>query len=569
MKFEKDGYETTYSEWLPVPPPQLDVNIAMKQNRQPEVKTARAYEDAVEVEFDKYMMPELLTAENIIVMQNGTAVEGTVELLNEEVSYEGKAETFASKLRFNAAQSFTEQEIMLIVNNRVKSYAGIRMQANYQQTFAVEQEIKQIVCDSIVTVGYGETSKLVVSVLPASASKGKTLNVKTSSPMILSVDTELVTIGDDGKAEITVCGELPGTAALTFSVDGMDKAAMTIANVEQTLNKNTATPKANIVSGTVVEKGTAVTLSCDTEGADIYYTLDGSCPCDESALLYEGSPIIINEDTELRAMAVAEGYYESEIVVYHYYVSVPGATANPVASIPSGSTVEKGAAVTLSCDTEDASIYYTLDGTSPSVDAALLYDGSPIIINEDTELRAMAVAEGCCESEIVIYRYYVSVPEETFEVTIYKKWDDVLICDNSSNMFVAYQWYKNDVPIAGETKQFYSEAGGLNGRYYVMAQVADGGWGKSNVMICGIAAAKLKVNPTILKRSEMCVVCVNVDDVQEDIFLGVFDVLGRLVKRVDMTGDTVKLHLENSGLYVVKVMGLKDNIEPVKIIVVE
>ena len=569
VKFEKEGYETTYSEWLPVPPPQLDINIAMKQNRQPEVKTARAYEDAVEVEFDKYMMPELLTAENIIVMQNGTAVEGTVELLNEEVSYEGKAETFASKLRFNAAQSFTEQEIMLIVNNRVKSYAGIRMQDNYQQTFAVEQEVKQIVCDSIVTVGYGETSKLVVSVLPASASKGKTLNVKTSSPMILSVDTELVTIGDDGKAEITVCGELPGTAALTFSVDGMDKVAMTIANVEQAVNKNTATPKANIVSGTVVEKGTAVTLSCDTEGADIYYTLDGSCPCDESALLYDGSPIIINEDTELRAMAVAEGYYESEIVVYHYYVSVPGATANPVASISSGSTVEKGAAITLSCDTEDASIYYTLDGTSPSVDAALLYDGSPIIINEDTELRAMAVAEGYYESEIVIYRYYVSVPEETFEVTIYKKWDDVLICDNSSNMLVAYQWYKNDAPIAGETKQFYSEAGGLNGRYYVMAQVADGGWGKSNVMICGIAAAKLKVNPTILKRSEMCVVCVNVDDVQEDIFLGVFDVMGRLVKKVDMTGDTVKLHLENSGLYVVKVMGLKENIEPVKIIVVE
>ena len=185
VKFEKEGYETTYSEWLPVPPPQLDVNIAMKQNVQPTVKLAHAFEDAVEVEFDKYMMPELLTTDNIIVMQGNEAVVGCVELLNNEASYEGSSETFASKIRFNAAQPFTEQEVTLIVNNRVKSYAGIRMQDDYQQTFTIEQEIKQIVSDSLTVVDYGGEAILTVSVLPASTSKGKILNVKTSSPMIL------------------------------------------------------------------------------------------------------------------------------------------------------------------------------------------------------------------------------------------------------------------------------------------------------------------------------------------------------------------------------------------------
>ena len=56
--------------------------------------------------------------------------------------------------------------------------------------------------------------------------------------MILSVETEQVTIGNEGKAEITVSGELPGTAALTFSVEGTDKTAMTIANVEQIVWQN-------------------------------------------------------------------------------------------------------------------------------------------------------------------------------------------------------------------------------------------------------------------------------------------------------------------------------------------
>lgn len=326
VKFEKEGYETTYSEWLPVPPPQLDINIAMKQNRQPEVKAARAYEDAVEVEFDKYMIPELLTTENIMVMQDGTAVEGTVELLNEEVSYEGKAETFASKLRFNAAEPFTEQEITLMVSNRVKSYAGIRMQDDYQQTFTIEQEIKQIISDSIVTVGYGDTSKLIVSVLPVSASKGKTLTVKTSSPMILGVETEQVTIGDDGKAEISVSGELPGTAALSFSVEGTDKIAMTIANVEQIVIKTVAKPIASIASGTVVEKGTAITLTCETEGATIYYTLDGSCPCEntDARKVYDGTPIIINENVTIKAMAMAPDMYESDVAEFTYIVDGTG-----------------------------------------------------------------------------------------------------------------------------------------------------------------------------------------------------------------------------------------------------
>ena len=57
MKFEKEGYQTAYSEWLPVPPPQLEVNIAITQVAMPEVKSAKAYEDGVEIEFSKYMKP--------------------------------------------------------------------------------------------------------------------------------------------------------------------------------------------------------------------------------------------------------------------------------------------------------------------------------------------------------------------------------------------------------------------------------------------------------------------------------------------------------------------------------
>lgn len=326
VKFEKEGYETTYSDWLPVPPPQLEVNIAMKQNRQPEVKTARAYEDAVEVEFDKYMMPEQLTAENIMVMQGNQPIAGSIELLDNEVAYEGSSESFASKIRFNAAQPFADQEVTLMVSNHVRSYAGIRMQDNYMQKFTIEQEIKQMVCDSLTSVNYGEKTTLTINVLPASAANGKKLYVKSSSPMILLVETEQVLIDEQGKAEITISGELPGTAALTFSIEGTDKTAQTLVQVKQKGHSNVAVPTANIASGTVVEKGTKIELACATEGATIYYTLDGSCPCEntESRKVYDGTPIVINKTTTIKAIAITTDWAESEMAEFTYLVDGTG-----------------------------------------------------------------------------------------------------------------------------------------------------------------------------------------------------------------------------------------------------
>ena len=319
VKFEKEGYETTYSEWLPVPPPQLDINIAMKQNVQPTVKSARAFEDAVEMEFDKYMMPEQLTTDNIRVMVGETAVEGTVELLNEEVSYEGNEEKYASKVRFNAAAPFDATEITLMVSNRVKSYAGIRMQDDFSQTFTIEPEVREIVCESNASVVYGNSGELTVQVLPAVASAGKTVKVKSSSTMILSTDVEELTLDSEGKASLTVNGELPGTAAITYSVDGYDLSATTMVSVEQE-QLIPDSPVASVASGSALLKGSSVTLSCPTSGVTIYYTTDGSCPCDAGSTKYDGTPITITKGMTLKAMAIGEKGDESNIATYIYTI---------------------------------------------------------------------------------------------------------------------------------------------------------------------------------------------------------------------------------------------------------
>ena len=323
VKFEKEGYETTYSEWLPVPPPQLEVNIGMVQNRQPEVKQAHAYKDGVEVEFDKFMQPAFLNPENILVSQNGEYVKGEVILLNEEPAYADENVKYASKVRFVPNAPFTNNEITLTVTNRVKSYAGLQMQDNYQQTFDIEKELTAIKADSTISIAYEGTQTINVEVLPVEASAGKTLHIKSSSTMIASVDTESITLDNNGKASIVVTGELPGSASLTYTIDGYDLTASTIVNVDIVTITTCAMPTSSITSGSVVDKGTPIKLFCATEGATIYYTVDGSCPCNETDArkVYDGTPIIINEDMTIKAMAVAPGLYESNVAEFTYIVN--------------------------------------------------------------------------------------------------------------------------------------------------------------------------------------------------------------------------------------------------------
>lgn len=327
VKYEKEGYETTYSNWLPVPPPQLDVNICMKQSTPPTVTHMRGYESGITIELSKYMLPETMTTQNITITRNGKAEKGNIELLNAEKAPLG-GQTYVSKVKFVPENRFNTSDIVIVtVHKNVESYCNVKMAADHVEAVTIESEIEEIIVENPVKIPHEGTKTISVQVLPADAAVGKTLTAKSSSPMILAVENESVVISEDGKAEVTVTGELPGTAALTFSVEGTDKTAATIVNVEQVVYQQVATPTANIASGSSVKEGTEIFLSCATEGATIYYTLDGSCPCDEngSRMVYDGTPIIvIGMETIIKTMAVAPGMVESEVAEFKYIVKGTG-----------------------------------------------------------------------------------------------------------------------------------------------------------------------------------------------------------------------------------------------------
>lgn len=110
-------------------------------------------------------------------------------------------------------------------------------------------------------------------------------------------------------------------------------------NVLVSAAEKVANPVANVVSGDY-EAAQNTVLTCSTEGATIYYTLDGSTPTTASAV-YSGAITIPagNEGetvtTTLRAIAVASRMQSSDIVTYTYSITIPApeptATVTPTA----------------------------------------------------------------------------------------------------------------------------------------------------------------------------------------------------------------------------------------------
>ena len=79
------------------------------------------------------------------------------------------------------------------------------------------------------------------------------------------------------------------------------------------------------------------------------------------------------------------------------------------ASTPSG-TVTAGTAIALSSATEGATIYYTTDGTEPTLGSTIYAD--PIVIDKPTTIKAIAVADGLENSDVQTYSYTVIGQED-------------------------------------------------------------------------------------------------------------------------------------------------------------
>jgi hypothetical protein len=149
-----------------------------------------------------------------------------------------------------------------------------------------------------------------------------------------------------------------------------------------------------------------VSLSDTTPGAVIYYTINGGTPTTSSAKY--SAPLTVSATTTIQAIAVASGYSNSAPASATYTMGAATPTFTPTP----GSYTTQTVTVSIADSTPGASIYYTINGGTPTTSSAKY--SAPLTIGAATTIQAIAVASGYNNSAVASATYSVSVATPTF-----------------------------------------------------------------------------------------------------------------------------------------------------------
>ena len=171
------------------------------------------------------------------------------------------------------------------------------------------------------------------------------------------------------------------------------------------------------------------------------------------------------------------------------------------------------------------------------------------------------------ESPVYTFQFSVNVSSDF----IIPKFDDVVLCNNSSNRFIGYQWYKDGAIIDGATKQFYNDLNGLIGSYSLKVTTKDG----QILFICPKVLdvpllKKVIVYPNLLKMNHTCTVKITgmTDAELKGAELSIYSMQGILIYQLTKVQKQNSISLPSvDGMYVGHVTTSAGQEFPFKVIV--
>jgi hypothetical protein len=259
----------------------------------------------------------------------------------------------------------------------------------------------------------------------AVASAAYTINLTASSPTFSPAggtysSPQTVTISDSTSGATiyyTTDGTMPTSSSTVYAgpitvnssetveaiatASGYSQSA--IASASYTINLAAAATPTFSPGGGTYPSAQTVTISDTTQGAIIYYTINGTTPT-SSSTVYSGAITVSSTET-IEAIALASGYSQSVVASATYTISLPAAT--PTFSVAPG-TYNSAQMVAISDSTQGAVIYYTINGSTPTT-ASAVYSG-PITVSSTETIEAIAVASGYSQSVVATATYTISIP---------------------------------------------------------------------------------------------------------------------------------------------------------------
>lgn len=147
VRFEKDGYDIAYSEWLPVPPPQTDINVGITSMSAPKVTECARTENGYRITFSQYMNIGSVNSDNVFLEdEEGNITNGTITPLNAEIAGDPElAEVgvkYASEFELTCSEELPESARIYISN--VYNYAGTFIDGEYTDAESISPDISGV-----------------------------------------------------------------------------------------------------------------------------------------------------------------------------------------------------------------------------------------------------------------------------------------------------------------------------------------------------------------------------------------------------------------------------------------
>jgi hypothetical protein len=204
----------------------------------------------------------------------------------------------------------------------------------------------------------------------------------------------------------------PFSESITLTTNSLSLPQQNISLSGTEVAPTTANPVFSPPAGTY-NSTQYVQITDAMTNATILYTTDGTTPT-ASSQRYLGSPITVASTETLQAIAGAPYHVISPVASAAYTLIRPAAT--PVFSVKAG-TYQSTQNVTITDASAGSTIFYTTDGTTPTI-SSQRYDG-PIPIAATRTLQAVAGAPGHVTSAVALATYTITRPAATpvFSIT--------------------------------------------------------------------------------------------------------------------------------------------------------
>jgi hypothetical protein len=282
-----------------VPPPQLDVNVAIVSLAAPEIAWFNAYDTYAEAEFTKYVKPETAAA-LALRAPGGGEVAYTLEYPTHEASLDGTV--YAKRFRLEYAEGFAAASGTYALESgpAVKSYAGVSAK---QETLTAELELPlALSAPAAAEAGYGKTAAIDVRVENYNPAKPLAITAESDFGFIAEV-ADVSAIGADGSATVSVAGNLPGNANIIIRIaeKGLEAVVPVSVTMPDGLAMITISPvEANVPAGG--EQQFSATDEATGLAANVAWSLSGNSSA--GTAISAGGLLTVGADETAETLAI-------------------------------------------------------------------------------------------------------------------------------------------------------------------------------------------------------------------------------------------------------------------------